>query len=348
MSSNQNITDNNSDDNTTANNSDDNTTDNNSDDNTTNTTNTNNSDNNSDNNNDTNIINFTTNETIIGPGLQITNQQGTNIINQEITNTTFTSTDPINHVPQINETLTGIIEITDDSNTAINALTSEISLYASQITCKSFHGKGSIDDYNELFLAASKIANESKQMQLDIDIDGFNDFGKAADELSALFNTFIIKLQTISIIDDTIFLQSILDALKKIAHLSNTFGKFKETILATASVKIPKSAYDTKVIIEGVMGELNCAMNYMNNFVNPSDNLPNAQLSQDDKNIIITAVNTIDNWNVLCEHGVSIALSDDTNIQYIKQVNTDIKNKALKLTNITNLLKSKLNVYQLN
>jgi hypothetical protein len=76
----------------------------------------------------------------------------------------------------------------------------------------------------------------------------------------------------------------------------------KETILATSAVKIPKSAHDTKVIIEGVMGELNCAMNYMNNFVNPSDNLPDAQLSQDDKNIITAAVNTIDNWNVLCEH----------------------------------------------
>ena len=134
----------------------------------------------------------------------------------------------------------------------------------------------------------------------------------------------------------------------KIVNLSNTFGKFKETILLTSTVKIPKSAHDTKVVIEGVMDELNCAMNYMNNFVNPSDNLPDAQLSQDDKNIIITAVNTIDNWNILCKHGVSIALSDDRDIQYIKQVNTDIKNKALNLTNITNLLKSKLTVYQLN
>ena len=301
-----------------------------------------------DDNIDTHIINFTTNETIIEPGLQIINQQGTNNSNQEITNTIFTSTDPINHVPEINETLTSIVEINDDFTTTINALTSEIALYASQITCESFHGKGTIDDYNELFLAASKIANESKQMQLDIDIDGFNEFGNAVDELSALFNTFIIKLQSISIIDDTIFLQSILDALKKIVNLSHTFGKFKETILATSTIKIPKSAHDTKIIIEDVIGELNCAMNYMNNFVNPSENLPQAQLSQEDKNIITSAVNTIDNWNVLCEHGVSIALAENSDIQYINQVNTEIKNKALNLTNITNLLKSKLHIYQLN
>ncbi len=59
----------------------------------------------------------------------------------------------------------------------------------------------------------SNIATETKQMQLDIDVDGFNEFANTADDLSNLFNSFIIKLQNVNIINDIIFLQSILNVL---------------------------------------------------------------------------------------------------------------------------------------
>ena len=69
-------------------------------------------------------------------------------------------------------------------------------------------------------------------MNLDIDVDGFNDFGKAADDLANLFNTFIIKLQNVNIINDNNFLSSVLDALKKLliyqmylVNLSNNYNK---------------------------------------------------------------------------------------------------------------------------
>ena len=48
-----------------------------------------------------------------------------------------------------------------------------------------------------------------------LDIDGFDDFGKAADELSELFSNFTKRLQNINIINDVSFLQSVLNALKK-------------------------------------------------------------------------------------------------------------------------------------
>jgi len=115
-------------------------------------------------------------------------------------------------------------------------------------------------------------------MQLDIDVDGFNDFGKAADDLSALFITFTKKLQSVNIIDDTAFLQAVLNALKKIYNLSEVFGKFKETILVTSEIKIPKTAHDTKDILVDVMDEVNCSLNYINNFVNPDANLVQTQI----------------------------------------------------------------------
>lgn len=188
-------------------------------------------------------------------------------------------------------------------------------------------------------------------MSLDVDIDGFNEFGEAADELSNLFTGYITKLQNVSIISDVDFLRSILLSLKKIVNLSNVFGKFKETILLTSTIQIPKSSHETKVALESVMTELNCAINYINYFVNPSqygNNLQNAKLSTDERNAIDKAVTTIENWNKLAEQGVNIAMANNPDIQYVNQANIDIKNKTTVLKNVTNSLKNKLNQYNIS
>ena len=68
-------------------------------------------------------------------------------------------------------------------------------------------------------------------------------------------------------------------------------------------------------------------MKYINNFVDPTLNptVPNsANLSAAEKNIISKAISTIDNWNVLADHGVSIAILADTDIQYINNANLQI------------------------
>jgi hypothetical protein len=155
-------------------------------------------------------------------------------------------------------------------------------------------------DYTQLFDAASQIANETSQMQLYVNVEGFSEFGNAADELSKLFSSFILKLQNVNIINDTLFLQSILNALKKIVNLSNTFGRFKETILATSVIKIPKSAHDAKIVIENIMKEINCAVDCINYFVDPTISKPDdVDLTSDDKDIIHAATTTINNWNSL-------------------------------------------------
>ena len=77
----------------------------------------------------------------------------------------------------------------NEQNNETKLVLEQIKLYAGKIQCDVFHGKGSIDDYSELFRAASKIANDSKQIKLDVDVDGFNEFADAADELANLFNS---------------------------------------------------------------------------------------------------------------------------------------------------------------
>lgn len=282
-----------------------------------------------------------TQTTVIEPGLEI-NQ----IINNEseffINTTTFISTEPDKYDPNITQNLSQVIEIYED-NTNIE-LMNQIKDYASKINCSDFHGKGSIDDYSELFKVASKIANESKQIQLDIDVEGFNEFAQAADELSKLFENFTLKLQNINIINDSIFLTSIVDALEKIWKLSEIFGKFKQTILATTRIKIPKTAHQTAVILNGVMDEINCAMNYITHFVSPTDNyLVDSELSWEEKNIISKAVETIDNWNVICEHGVTIAMNNNVDLKAIKDYSDSLKTKAEILKNNTANLRNKLN-----
>jgi len=204
-----------------------------------------------------------------------------------------------------------------DPSGATNLVLNQIKAYASQIQCSDFQGKGTVEDYAIRFQAASKIANDVNQTQLNVQVDGFNEFGAAADQLSALFTSFIQKLETVSIIDDLSFLQSIAAALAKIVNLSNIFGKFKNTILATATIQVPKPSHDATLLAQNVMSEVGCAMTYINHFVNPLPSDPaSANLSDIEKNIIDKAVASIDNWSTLCSQGVTISMSNNPDMQY--------------------------------
>jgi hypothetical protein len=218
---NENNTNNNNSNNNTSNNNENNTS-NNSNNSNNNENNTNNTNNNTSNNNENDDSDSEDENTVT-----VTNQINATNLSQVVIETTFTTNDISNNVI-ITEDLKQIIEVYDDEVDVNKTVINEIRNYASLIKCENFHGKGTIDDYSELFIAASKIATDNIQMNLDVDIDGFNEFGQAADDLAKLFNSFIIKLQNVNIINDSTFLNSVLDALKKIVNLSNIFGQFKE------------------------------------------------------------------------------------------------------------------------
>jgi hypothetical protein len=298
------------------------------------------------------IVHFTLNETEVSESVTLINKQGTNKSGDEITNSVMFTNDPSENV-HITENLIGVVETYNDlsNNSNTSHLLNRIKGYAAEIQCSDFQGKGTIEDYTGLFQAAAHIANESKQMQLDIDVEGFSEFGKAADDLSALFTSFIVKLENVSIIDDTNFLTSICSALEKICNLSNVFGKFKQTILATSKIELPKSAHEARVAIENVMDEVNCAMGYINYFVNgpaPGEEpLETAELDQEDQDVINTAIATINNWNILCEEGVSIALTKNEDVQYIHNANASLQSTTVALKNATNSLKAKLSLYNI-
>jgi len=299
----------------------------------------------SSNNSSNNVTDTSMNSVIIEPGLEIRNTMSLNDPDKFI-NTTFTSTEPQKYDPNITQNLLVEISSIDDITNENQMLLNQIKQYATNINCSDFHGKGTIEDYSELFRAASKIANESKQIQLDVDVEGFNEFSQAAEDLSNLFENFTLRLQNINIINDKDFLTSIVYALEKIWRLSETFGRFKSTILSTTTIQFPKTAHETALVLSDVMGEINCAMNYITHFVNPTDQaMPQAELSPEEKNIIEKAVDTIENWNTVCEHGISVAMNNNEDVKAIQTYNQNIKISANILRRATTNLRSKLNTF---
>ena len=250
--------------------------------------------------------------------------------------------DPAN--PILIEDFTKKVTVVQDSSGDL-LIVDQIKQCAAEIQCSDFHGKGSIEDYTLLFDAASKIASDVKHVQLDVDIQGFQDFGQAADELSALFEGFTKKIQSVNMIDDTVFLEAILSALRKIVNLSNVFGKFKKTIVATTTVELSTSVGETKRALEAVSDEVQCAMKYIQHFVNPTTDLEKAKLNEIDKNVIQRATTTIEAWSQIYENGVSVAMNQNEDIQYIQQANGLFKSQAVVLRQSTSQLRSKYSRY---
>ena len=267
--------------------------------------------------------------TIVEPGITIVQD------NHNVQLQTFAPANPI-----ITEDLTQFVTIVKDS-AEDESLVDQIKACAAEIQCSDFHGKGSVEDYSALFDAASKIVSDVKQVQLDVDIQGFADFGNAADELSLLFEGFTKKIQSVNIIDDSAFLQSILSALKKIVHLSNTFGDFKKSIIATNTIQLSESVGKTKDALQDVTAEIDCAMKYIQYFVSPSGSLPEAELNEIDRNVIRRATTTIEAWSQIYEKGVSIAMTENEDIQYIHQSNESFRKKSITLKTTTDELRNK-------
>jgi len=272
-------------------------------------------------------------ETIIEPGITIvTDASGIQLRTYEPAN------------PILVEDFTKKVTVVQDSSGDL-LLVDQIKLCAAEIQCSDFHGKGSIEDYTLLFDAASKIANDVKHVQLDVDIQGIKDFGQAADELTELFEGFTKKIQSVNTIDDTVFLEAVLSALQKIVRLSNTFGKFKKTIVATTTVELSTSVGETKQALEAVSGEVQCAMKYIQHFVNPTEDLEKAKLNDIDRNVIQRATTTIEAWSQIYENGVSVAMSQNQDIQYIHQANGMFKDQAIVLRQSTSQLRNKYSRY---
>jgi hypothetical protein len=91
------------------------------------------------------------------------------------------------------------------------------------------------------------------------------------------------------------------------------------------------------------MSEINCATDCINYFENPTeDDVPDgALLNNTERQVINTAVRTINQWNTLCESGVNIALSNNDDIKNITAINNTLKLKTSGLNNAISILSAR-------
>jgi hypothetical protein len=233
--------------------------------------------------------------------------------------------------------ISAIIQIyNDETDPSLNIILQEIKTYADNIQNANFQGKGTINDYITLFTTSLKLA---KQNNLIIDISGFQDLGNVADELSAVFQQYILKLQSTNTIYDLAFLTSIASSLEKINNLATIFLNFKQTILQTSIIEIPKSLKDTKIILQNLLPEINNAFLYINHFINPITDISFATLSVKDQAQIL------EKWENTCVNDVNIIHSKNIDISFIEQANIIMENTANLLKNSTVVFKGKISTF---
>ena len=123
------------------------------------------------------IVNFTLNEVYDISGAHSAFQQGTSANGTEVTTAQFSTTSvavDMNIVEDLSGAVVSYYDNETDPTSATSIVLAEIADYAAKIQCSDFQGKGTIDDYSILFQAASKIADETAQMNLAVDVTGFN------------------------------------------------------------------------------------------------------------------------------------------------------------------------------
>jgi hypothetical protein len=238
------------------------------------------------------------------------------------------------------EDISTVIQIYEDEmDPSLYCILQDISLNAAKIKNTDFQGNGTIEDYAELFTEALKLMRNNTFV---IDISGFYDFGNAADELSNVFQDYIFKLQSIKPINNLDFLKAISISLEKISNLAHVFGTFKQTILSTSIIQIPKSLQYTRYILQDVISEVNSAMTYINHFIIPDQDISMADLSIQDKELIHCATHSINHCNNTHTKKKNDILSENVDIQFIEEANKIIAETANILKNSTTIFKGKI------
>ncbi len=207
---------------------------------------------------------------------------------------------------------------------------------------QTFTGKGSLADYEKLFEQVKLVSVENVTAELNVQLDGLEALGVAAEGLSAMFAGVTATLASVRTIDDSNVLKSAAVSLDKIVKLSKVFGEFQETITATSAVEIPKSVQTTGVILAEVSKKVDVAMTYIDYFVNPSEKiLEGAALNDAQKADIAGATNAIVNWNSLCKDGVSFAMTTNADIQNLRTTDETLMLQAKQLQQaVSSLTKS--------
>ena len=223
-------------------------------------------------------------------------------------------------VVDIDVDLTTLTEYSDLNDEQIEKL-QKIRDLAEKIKCTEFHNKGTLKDYEELIEKIRTV--EIQKVDLDLELDGLDKFGKFSKEISEMILGLSARIEQVSTVNDTEFLDKTIQQMENIQMLINALDKFKIDVAATSKLRLPSSTREVSQILSDLYVEASCAKEYIDYFTGVRSDRPSedAELSENDKNAIQDAIKAIDLWVDMTNNGLEATMKNDENIQNIKEYN---------------------------
>jgi len=160
-----------------------------------------------------------------------------------------------------------IIKLIEPSNESKKILC-EIDGYIDNIRCDKLTGKGSIDDYKNLFQRVFEYSDEltTQKISLDMDMKKLDKFADSAEQLTKTISDLTIRLKSIVAVNDIKFLNDFRDKVQKISKLYETIDEFQTTIIESSELYIPTTLEQINKKLRKITEEIDSSMVYLDNF----------------------------------------------------------------------------------
>lgn len=230
------------------------------------------------------------------------------------------------------EAQSGRVKITQDLTAATSdidiseeaqAVLKDIESYSEDIKAENFAGKGSLEDYQELFQKVCKYSQDLKDTNIDltIDMDKLSDFAESAKALTGFIGSLTLSLRRVVTVSDITFLKDFKEKIYNISLLYKTIGDFQTTIIATANLKVPGSVSKILALLQKITSQINNTMTYMDYFtgiISKEEVDKSAYLTDDSRAALNRAISALDTWKALADAQTSTSLSTDKTVQDLK------------------------------
>lgn len=205
------------------------------------------------------------------------------------------------------------------------SLVLEIQKLQEKIKCSRFQGKGTMDDYANVFKKIQQYfaAVGDSNVEITIDTENLDNFAEQAKIFSEMFEEILIKFNKVSSVDDSVVLKKIRDDMVTITKMYENIDKFKAIVTGTSSLQIPQTIIDCTEVLNNINSDIACSLSYINYFVDSSApmnelQLQRSQLSGDDKKALEFFENSIQVWIDMVNNDGTVAMSTNAYVKAFK------------------------------
>jgi hypothetical protein len=217
----------------------------------------------------------------------------------------------------------------------------EITELVNKIKCQKAQGMGTLAEYAALLDLAK---DASSNISLTLDISGLTQFASLAESYGQIFQDITQNLSSVTTIDSAPALNLVKAELQKIADMYDHLDSLKLEIRRTATLRIPDTIQQTADQLQTVYSELECTLNYLEHFCDPSDSTVEvaqlAAMNARDKAAIDAATGALlaykaiaDNQGTVTAYGNTQVVNLTNKINQFHDLKERMQNAATCLTN---------------